>query len=289
MSKSAPTFATGEWTSADGLTLRYRDYAGPADRPPILCIPGLTRNCRDFEPVADALAGEWRVICPDLRGRGQSDYAKDSASYQPLQYVADVLALLEHLGLASVVAIGTSLGGIVIMLLAMQAPERLAAVALNDVGPEIEPAGLARIRGYVGQGRSFPTWMHAARALREQAASAHPDFAISDWLRLAKRLMAVGPGGRIAFDYDMKIAEPFQTAEGTAPVDMWPAFRALDGRPILAIRGELSDILSADTLKRMKREVSDLDAVTIKRTGHAPTLEEPAAQKAIVKLLGKVT
>ena len=288
MSKSGPAFSTGEWISADGLTLRYRDYPGPADRPPVLCIPGLTRNCRDFEPVADALSGEWRIICADLRGRGASDYAKDSASYQPLQYAADVRGLLDHLGVQRVVAIGTSLGGIVIMLLAMQAPELLAAAVLNDVGPEIEPAGLARIRTYVGQGRSFPTWMHAARGLREQAGTAHPDFAISDWLRLAKRLMAVGPGGRIAFDYDMKIAEPFQSAEGAAPADMWPAFRALAGRPLLALRGELSDILSAETLKRMTREVPELDTVTVKRAGHAPTLEESAAQTAIARLLGKV-
>jgi pimeloyl-ACP methyl ester carboxylesterase len=281
-------YTIGEWTSADGLTLRFRDYPGGSDRPPVLCIPGLTRNCRDFEPLAESLAGEWRVICADLRGRGQSDYARDSASYQPLQYAADILALLDRLGIERVVAVGTSLGGIVIMLLAMQTPDRLAGVVLNDVGPEIEAAGLARIRGYVGQGRSFPTWMHAARGLREQAGEAHPDYAIGDWLRLAKRLMAVGPGGRIAFDYDMKIAEPFQTAEGTAPVDMWPAFRALAGRPALAIRGALSDILSAATLARMKREVPDLDIVTVKRTGHAPTLEEPEAQAAIARLLAKV-
>jgi pimeloyl-ACP methyl ester carboxylesterase len=282
------TYSTGEWTSADGLTLRYRDSPGRADRPPVLCIPGLTRNCRDFEPLAEAFAGEWRVICADLRGRGQSDYARDSASYQPLQYGADILGLLDHLAIERVVAVGTSLGGIVIMLLAIQAPERLAGVVLNDVGPEIEAAGLARIRGYVGQGRSFPTWMHAARGLREQAGPAHPDYAIGDWLRLAKRLMAVGPGGRIAFDYDMKIAEPFQTAEGTAPVDMWPAFRALAGRPALAMRGELSDILSAATLARMKREVPNLDTVTVERTGHAPTLEEPVTQAAIARLLAGI-
>ena len=288
MSKSAPAYTVGEWISADGLTLRYRDYPGRADRPPVLCIPGLTRNCRDFEPLAEAIAGDWRVICADLRGRGQSDYAKDSASYQPLQYAADILELLDHLAIERVVAVGTSLGGIVIMLLAVQAPDRLAAVVVNDVGPEIEAAGLARIRSYVGQGRSFPTWIHAARGLREQAGPAHPDYAIGDWLRLAKRLMAVGPGGRIAFDYDMKIAEPFQTAEGTAPVDMWPAFRALGNRPALAIRGELSDILSAATLTRMKREVPALDIVTVKRTGHAPTLEEPEAQAAIARLLSRI-
>lgn len=281
-------YSMGEWTSSDGLTLRYRDHAGGVEHPPLLCIPGLTRNCRDFEPVADDFAGERRVICVDLRGRGASDYAKDSASYQPLQYTADVLALLDHLGLRRVVAFGTSLGGIVIMLLAMQAPERLAGVVLNDVGPEIEAAGLARIRGYVGQGRSFPTWMHAARGLREQAGAAHPDFGISDWLRLAKRLMAVGPGGRIAFDYDMRIAEPFQTAEGTAPVDMWPAFRALAGRPVLAIRGELSDILSAATLERMAAEVAGLETCTVPRTGHAPTLDEPEAQAALRRFLAGV-
>jgi pimeloyl-ACP methyl ester carboxylesterase len=290
MSKSAPAFIVGQWTSADGLTLRYRDYGGrEVARPPILCIPGLTRNCRDFEPVADAFAGDWRVLCPDLRGRGQSDYARDSNSYQPLQYAADILSLLDHLEIDRVVAMGTSLGGIVIMLLAMHAPKRFAGVVLNDVGPEIEAAGLARIRGYVGQGRSFPTWMHAARGLREQGGAAHPDYAIADWLRLAKRLMAVGPGGRIAFDYDMKIAEPFQTAAGTAPVDMWPAFRALAGRPVLAIRGELSDILSAATLDKMAAELPGLHVCTVPRTGHAPTLEEPEALAAIERLLERVS
>jgi len=285
-------YSEGEWTSADGLTLRYRDYPATQDaaagRPPILCIPGLTRNARDFEPVAAAFSGEWRVICADLRGRGQSDYARDPATYMPLQYVADILALLEQARLDRVVAMGTSLGGIVIALLALQAPERIAAVVLNDIGPDIEAAGLARIREYVGQGRSFPTWMHAARGLREQAGVTHPDFAIGDWLRLAKRLMAVSGNGRIVFDYDMKIAEPFQHAEGTAPVDMWPAFRALAGRPMLAIRGALSDILSAATLRRMAKDLPGLEAVTIPRTGHSPTLEEPEAQGAIARLLAKV-
>ena len=281
-------YSEGEWTSADGLTLRYRDYPGRDDRPPVLCIPGLTRNCRDFEPVAERFAGDWRVIAIDLRGRGQSDYARDAASYMPLQYVADVAALLDQAGLERVVAIGTSLGGVVTMLLAMTAPERIAAAVLNDIGPEVEATGLARIRDYVGQGRSYPTWMHAARGLREQGGVAYPDFAISDWLRLAKRLMVVGPGGRIAFDYDMKIAEPFNRAEGTAPVDMWPAFRALADRPVLAVRGALSDIISAATLKRMGRELKGLQAVTVPRVGHAPTLEEPAAQQGIAALLAKV-
>jgi pimeloyl-ACP methyl ester carboxylesterase len=278
----------GEWISADGLTLRYRDHPGGEGRPPILCIPGLTRNARDFESVASTFAGGWRVICADLRGRGLSDYAKDSASYNPMQYVADISALLDQAGLARVVVIGTSLGGIVAMLLATLSPERIAGVVLNDIGPHIEEAGLTRIRDYVGQGRSYPTWMHAARGLREQGGIAYPDFKIADWLKLAKRLMAVGPGGRIAFDYDMRIAEPFSTPSGTAPADMWPAFKALAGRPVLAIRGGVSDILSAATLSRMKKELPGLDAVTIRRVGHAPTLDEPQALDAISRLLGKV-
>jgi len=281
-------FTEGEWTSAEGLVLRYRDYAGRADRPPILCIPGLTRNARDFEPLAERFAGAWRVICPDLRGRGQSDYAKDPASYTPDRYVADILGLLDTEGLDRVVAVGTSLGGVVVLRLASEAPERLAGVVLNDVGPEVEAQGLARIRNHVGQGRSFPTWVHAARALKEQAGAAHPDYALSDWLRLAKRLMCVGAGGRIAFDYDMKIAEPFEQFSQGAGLDMWAALRALAGRPVLAIRGELSDILSAATLARMEREVPGLEAVTIRRVGHSPTLEEPEAQEAIARLLARV-
>lgn len=282
-------YGEGEWRSADGLTLRYRDYPGRADRPPILCIPGLTRNARDFAPVAERLAGEWRVICVDLRGRGQSDYAKDPASYNPAQYADDLSALLEQAGIERVVAFGTSLGGIVTMLLAATGPGRIAGALLNDIGPEIEPAGLARIREYVGQGRSFPTWMHAARGLRELGRAAHPDFAIGDWLTLAKRLMYVSGSGRIAFDYDMKIAEPFnQPAPDGAAADLWPALRALAGRPVLAVRGETSDILSPATLARMARELPDMEAVTIPRTGHSPILDEPEAQAAIARLLERI-
>jgi len=281
------------WTSADGLELHYRDYPGRSDRPPILCIPGLTRNARDFEPVADSFAGEWRVISVNLRGRGDSDYAKDPASYMPAQYVADIAALVDEAAFGPVVAIGTSLGGIVAMLLAAQDAGRVAALVLNDIGPEVEAAGLARIRDYVGQGRSFPTWLHAARALREQAGEAHPDFALTDWLTLAKRLMCLGGSGRITYDYDMKIAEPFAQSSADPPLaqpipDLWAALRALAGRPVLALRGELSDLLSVQTLARMEAELPGLEAVTVPRTGHVPTLEEPVAQEAIARLLARV-
>ena len=281
---SDTAFENGTWRSADGLTLHYRDHPGRDDRPPILCLPGLTRNARDFEPVADAFGGEWRVIAAEFRGRGDSAYAKDPDTYRPATYVEDVLALLDHLGVVKVVALGTSLGGIVTMLLALKHKARLVGAVLNDIGPDVEDAGLERIRGYVGHGRSYPTWMHAARSLKDGNADVYPDFEMADWLRFAKRLCVVGSGGRISYDYDMKIAEPFLEE----PVDMWPLFSALDGIPVLALRGELSDILWEETLEKMQREMPDMAAVTVPGVGHPPTLEEPAAQAAIAQLLGRI-
>ncbi|MFM5953793.1 MAG: alpha/beta fold hydrolase [Novosphingobium sp.] len=281
-------FADRYWTSSDGLKLHFRDYPGRADRPPLLCLPGLTRNARDFHDLALRLAGAWRVICPDLRGRGDSAYAKDSATYNPLQYVEDLALLLEGEAIGRFVSFGTSLGGLITMMFALTMGERLAGAMLNDVGPELSPEGLERIRNYVGQGRSFPTWMHAARALEEGQAGVCPDYAIADWLAMAKRCMVVGGNGRIVFDYDMKIAEPIAQAEGTAPVDMWPAFRALAGRPVLLLRGELSDVLAPETFERMADALPDCDAVTVPHVGHAPMLDEPGAAAAIDRLLARV-
>jgi pimeloyl-ACP methyl ester carboxylesterase len=276
------------WTSPDGLKLHYRDYPGRDDRPPVLCLPGLTRNARDFEGVADRIAGEWRVICPDMRGRGDSQYAKDSATYNPLQYVQDVAALIAEAGLERFVVIGTSLGGLMTMALATFMRDRIAGAALNDIGPVVDEAGLDRIRGYVGQGRNFPTWMHAARALEEAHSIAFPDFEIADWLVMAKRIMTLSSNGRIVFDYDMKIAEPFADPENVAPPNLWPGLEALTGRPVLFLRGGLSDILSAETLVEMGRRVPDAECVTIPRVGHAPTLDEPESVAAIGRLLARV-
>ncbi len=281
-------FANRFWSSRDGLKLHFRDYPGNSDSPPVLCLPGLTRNARDFSHLAERLTGQWRVICPDLRGRGDSAYAKDSATYNPLQYADDLSLLLEAEGIERFVVIGTSLGGLLAMLLAMGNSQRLAGVVLNDVGPEISSEGLERIRGYVGQGRSFPTWMHAARALEEGQGPVFPNYAIADWLAMAKRCMVVGGNGRIVFDYDMKIAEPFGQPGGEAGVDLWPAFQALDGRPVTVLRGELSDILSPAILKKMAKSLKDCDAVTVPQVGHAPMLDEPAAIAAIDRLLARV-
>ena len=276
------------WQSADGLRLHLRDYPGGEGRPPILCIPGLTRNARDFEEVADRLAGAWRVLAVDLRGRGDSAYARDPASYTPLTYADDLCALLDELAVPKVVAFGTSLGGIVTMLIAARARERLAGALLNDVGPEIEAAGLARIRSYVGKSSSFPIWMHAARAVAEANADVYPRYGIADWLAMAKRLYRVGSSGRIVLDYDMKIAEPFREPGGEAAPDLWPAFAALAGLPVLIVRGARSDVLSAATAGRMAAELPGAELVTVPDVGHTPMLTEPEAIAATDRLLARV-
>ena len=278
----------GYWESSDGLRLHYRDYAGAADRPPIICIPGLTRNARDFEGVAERLAGEWRVICVELRGRGESAYAKDPMTYLPPVYLQDMEALIAELKLDRFVLFGTSLGGLMTMLLAAANAERIAGALLDDIGPDLDPRGVEHIRSYVGRARDWPTWLHAARFIAEAQQARYPDWEIDQWLVYAKRLCKLTPGGRIVYDYDMRIAEPFKQPGGEAGFDMWPVFRALANTPSLLVRSELSDILSAETAARMLGEAPAMEQVVVPRVGHAPTLEEPAAIAGIDRLLERV-
>lgn len=277
------------WESADGLTLHYRDYAGDESKAPVICMHGLTRNARDFAELAERIAPSRRVIVTEMRGRGQSDYAKDSASYNPVQYAADVELLLAEQGIDRFVTIGTSLGGLMTMLLAVTGPGRIVGAVLNDIGPVVEEDGLEAIQGYVGQGRSFQTWMHAARALKEVHGDVHPTFGIEDWLAMAKRVMVLGQGGRISFDYDMAIAEPFSAApSNAAPPDLWLAFEALGSVPMVLVRGAHSNILSPETAKQMQARNRKLTLVTVPDTGHAPLLTEPEALAAIDSLLEQV-
>ncbi|WP_294328768.1 alpha/beta hydrolase [uncultured Sphingomonas sp.] len=285
-------FTDGYWWSNDGLRLHYRDYGGQGggrtDRPAILCLHGLTRNARDWEDVADRLAGEWRLIVPEMRGRGESGYARDPMSYVPLVYLQDVEALLNQLELPRVVAFGTSLGGILTMLLAATDRDRIAAALLNDVGPELDPAGLGRIRGYVGKQVSHPTWMHAARALAEGNGDAYPTYQVQDWLHMAKRLHRLNSAGRIILDYDMKIAEPFRVPGNEAGPDMWRAYEALAGKPVGILRGSLSDILPATVAEAMVARLDGAELTTVADVGHAPVLTEPESVAAIDRLLARV-
>ena len=276
------------WWSQDGLRLHYRDYPGREDRPPILCLPGLTRNARDFEPVADRLAGQWRLIVVELRGRGESAYAKDPLSYDPLVYLQDINLLIDELAVPRLVGFGTSLGGIMLMLLAATRRDCLAGVLLNDIGPDIAQAGLDRIRKHVGTGSAQPTWVHAARAVEEMQGVIYPHYRLEDWLRIARRLYRLTGQGRIVLDYDARIAEPFRAPGGVVGVDLWPAFMALAGMPLALVRGEISDLLTPETAAAMQARMPALDLVTVPDVGHTPTLEEPEAIAAIDGLLARI-
>lgn len=277
------------WWSQDGLRLHARDYPGGEDgRPPILCLPGLTRNARDFDGLAGKLSPEWRVLALSLRGRGESAQARDPMSYVPLTYVQDVDALLRELGVSRFVAVGTSLGGIVTMLLAGAERGRLAGALLNDVGPEIDPKGLARIKGYVGRASSWPTWMHAARCVAETNADVYPGFGIEDWLGMAKRLYRVNSAGRIVLDYDLRIAEPFRVPGADAGPDMWRALDGLARTPTLIVRGGRSDVLAEATAARMLERLPHAELAVVPEVGHTPLLTEPELDAPIARWLARV-
>ena len=287
-SSSPAAWTDGWFWSLDGLRLHYRDYSGRTDRPTLLCLPGLTRSARDFAAFAERYAGEWRVVCPDLRGRGESAYAKDPLSYVPLTYLQDLNALLDAARITRFVGVGTSLGGLLVMLLTATHREAIAGAILNDIGPIVEPAGQARLRSNVGRSASWPTWMHAARDLHERNVASYPDWHITDWLAFAKRLCRLTPTGRIVFDYDARIADAFRLPGSDAGLDLWTAFDALAKVPVLSVRGALSDVLSKATQAAMVARHPRLHTVTLPRIGHAPTLSEAKAAAAVRELLAAV-
>ena len=276
------------WNSSDGLRLHYRDYAGPADQPPILCLPGLTRNARDFEPVADRVAGQWRVIAVEFRGRGQSQYDPEPANYAPKTYAKDVLKLLDQLGIADAVFFGTSLGGLVTMLLAASDPERIAGALINDIGPVVEPVAIERLRKYVGKGGRWSNWGEAGEAAASINRLAFPHYTSSDWEEFARRSCSERADGSIQPDYDMAIGQAFARNSGAPDFDPWPLLDGLADKPVLIVRGELSDLLSTQTADRMAETLPSSELVTVAGIGHAPMLDEPEAVAGIDRLLAKV-
>ena len=227
------------------------------------------------------------MIAVDFRGRGESAYARDPMSYVPLTYVQDVEAMLREFAIGRFVAVGTALGGIVTMLLSAMHHGVVAGALLNDVGPDIEPTGLSRIRGYVGRQSAWPTWMHAARAVQEANAPIHPGYDLEDWLAMAKRLYRLNSAGRVVLDYDMKIAEPFRVPGNEAGPDMWKALTGLAHVPVLIVRGERSDVLSAATAARMVAALGDAELATAPNVGHSPTLGEAELAEPIARFLAR--
>jgi pimeloyl-ACP methyl ester carboxylesterase len=281
-------FAERRFTTADGLSIYARDYPPIGDErgQPVLCMHGLTRNSKDFEDLAPWLAAQGRrVIAIDVRGRGQSDWDPEPARYQPATYAMDTLGLLDSLGVTRCVAIGTSMGGLMAVLMNLMRPGVFAAVVLNDIGPELDPSGLARIRGYVGKSGPIADWADAAARLKAVNGVAFPDADDAFWDDFARKTAREMPDGAIRLDYDPAIAVPVQSDAGAAPPDLWGLFDALASVPVLVLRGALSDLLAPATVAAMSQRHPDLTAVEVPRVGHAPTLSEHAARAALEKFL----
>ena len=274
------------YQSEDGLRLYARDYPGPRENSKvILCLPGLTRNSKDFADVANALSENYRVICPDQRGRGRSARDPDPTRYRPDQYAVDMRVLMDMLKLTEVVVIGTSLGGLMAILLLATIPGRIKAAVLNDVGPVVDPRGVSRIATYVGKTVPAKSWAEATQQTATINAAAFPDFTDSDWQAMAHDLY-VQEQQTPVLDYDPAIALGLVT--GTAAPNLWPLFDMAAGKPLLVIRGEDSDILSVETLAEMCRRLPQLIALNIEGRGHALTLSEPQAKEAINRFLGNL-
>lgn len=269
-------------TVEDRLRLHWRDYPGRARSTPVVCLPGLSRNCRDFDLLAPhivELTGR-RVLAPDLRGRGDSDHDPEWRNYRLDVYVRDLLVLLDAAQVERAIVIGTSLGGFVGMFLASGQRERVAGLVLNDIGPELEVAGMLRIGMAVGTAGPAANWEAAAADARASNLLAYPDFTDADWLQFARRVCREETPQRIARDFDPNVGRAVREAPGPVP-DFWGAFATLDGLPLLCLRGELSDLLGMRTVERMREMQPQMHFVSIPRRGHAPTLDEPESRAAI--------
>jgi pimeloyl-ACP methyl ester carboxylesterase len=275
------------YQSPDGLRLYCRVY--PAKTPgrlPVLCLPGLTRNSRDFARLAAHLQPLYEVLAADLRGRGRSDWDPNPAHYQVPTYVADVWALLQSRGLDRVMVIGTSLGALLGQVLAAMQPAKIAAIVLNDAGPELDPVGLRRIAGYAGKLPPVSSWDEAAAQAKSVYGLALPDLTADEWLAYARQGYRENAEGRPMPDMDPAISKAFG-APSAAAADLWPLFAQIKSVPMLVIRGASSDILSAATVERMAREKPDLETLTVANRGHTPLLTERECLAAIDDFLAR--
>ena len=284
--------ATAEYwfESHDGLRLFSRVYAGPrADAPVVVCLHGLMRNSRDFEDLAPHLAARYRVVVPDVRGRGLSARDPNFGNYQIPIYLADLLLLCAGLGVRRAYIIGTSMGGLMAMVLAVTQPQLVAGIVLNDVGAEVDPQGLERIRGYAGQTPPVRSWQEAVAQVRAIYGAVWPDLSDERWERITRLTYRENAQGVPESDADPLIAEPLRDTRAAAP-NLWPLWGgALARVPMLAIRGARSDILNVATLARMQREKPGLKVLEVANRGHAPMLDEPECLAAIDEFLPRST
>ncbi|MEI9900015.1 MAG: alpha/beta hydrolase [Hyphomicrobium sp.] len=289
MTSSEP-FEDIYYTSRDGLRLHARCYpartaggGGAARARPVLCIAGLTRNGRDFHDLALALSQHHSsprtVYALDYRGRGLSDFDPDWRNYSISVEMLDVIDFITLAGLYDAALIGTSRGGLITMLLAAARPTAIGAVVLNDIGPIIEPDGLARISGYVGRVPLPISWADAARMTRELNRRHFPDVTDGVWEEVARQWYNE-KNGRPAPGYDANLGNALSVLDGPLPA-LWPQFEALKRVPLMVVRGENSDILTAATVDEMRRRHPAMATITVPGQGHAPLLKDAATIEAI--------
>lgn len=273
--------------TSDGLNIFYRDHGGQNDGTPIICLPGLTRNSRDFETLAMHLSNLRRVLTIDFRGRGFSDRDANWRNYHPATYVADVWTLLDLLNIDRVIVVGTSLGGLCAMLMAKTQPTRVAGVVMNDIGPDINPAGLERIQQYTGRLAPVSSWEEAAAQTKDIYGAWLPGLSDAAFDTLARRAFREDDDGVPQLDIDTNIGRAVREL-GAQGGDPWQVFAALDAIPTTLLWGELSDILTADIIEKMQAAKPDLRVVAVPNRGHVPMLDEPECLAAIDQLLENV-
>ncbi|MEM1370687.1 MAG: alpha/beta hydrolase [Pseudomonadota bacterium] len=283
------TFEEIRFRVRDGLQLYARRYpATPSPRAkPVLCLPGLTRNSKDFDALARYLAndtsGPRDVYTLDFRGRGQSDWDDNWKNYSVLLEALDVVDFCTLMGLHKVNIVGTSRGGLVTMVLAAMQPGLIGTTVLNDIGPVLEADGFMRIASYVGKTMLPTDWNDAAAKSKAGNAAQFPDLSDADWQRFARQLFNE-KNGKPTAGYDPKLGNAFSVLDGGMP-PIWPQYKGLTNAPMLILRGELSDLLAAETTEEMCRRHAAAEAYTVPREGHAPLLWDEATQRRISQFL----
>jgi pimeloyl-ACP methyl ester carboxylesterase len=250
--------------------LAYWQWGDPQAKKVLVCAHGLTRTGRDFDALARTLANEFRVVCPDFPGRGASDWLSNPLEYDIPVYVADSVTLIARLDVESVDWIGTSMGGLIGMVLASLPKSPIRSLVLNDAGPLVEAGALARIGQYVGQDPVFPDFADAERYVRTVCASFGP-HSDSEWRFLTEVVMRPNPSGGYKFHYDPAIAKAFNSAPPGRPIDLWPVYDKIRV-PTLVIRGAESDLLSPETARAMTQRGPRAKLIELPGIGHAPTL-----------------